>query len=123
MTKTFAAMPAKTVFEIPLVAHAGNRIPDDGVIRVRVDVVDQRRDNFAIVRHQPQPGMRGELRRDGIAQHAPTAEPVQRVERLEFDQAQHDEVQEVFAVPGGCILVRADLFEALGLDPAAEIVP
>src|SRR3984957_6510695 len=40
--------------------------------------------------------------------------PVPRVERLEFDQAQHDEVQEAFAVPGGCILVRADLFEALG---------
>jgi GT2 family glycosyltransferase len=40
--------------------------------------------------------------------------PVQRVERLEFDQAQHDEVQEAFAVPGGCILIRADLFEALG---------
>ena len=40
--------------------------------------------------------------------------PVQRVERLEFDQAQHDEVQEAFAVPGGCTLIRADLFEALG---------
>jgi len=40
--------------------------------------------------------------------------PVQRVERLEFDQSQHDEVQEAFAVPGGCILIRADLFEALG---------
>jgi GT2 family glycosyltransferase len=40
--------------------------------------------------------------------------PVPRVERLEFDQAQHDEVQEAFAAPGGCTLVRADLFEALG---------
>ena len=39
--------------------------------------------------------------------------PVPRVERLEFDQSQHDEVQEVFAVPGGCILIRADLFDAL----------
>jgi GT2 family glycosyltransferase len=40
--------------------------------------------------------------------------PVRRVERREFDQAQHDEAREVFAVPGGCILVRADLFETIG---------
>jgi GT2 family glycosyltransferase len=40
--------------------------------------------------------------------------PVRRVERREFDQAQHDEAREVFAVPGGCLLVRADLFEAIG---------
>ena len=40
--------------------------------------------------------------------------PVRRVERREFDQSQHDEPREVFAVPGGCILVRADLFAAIG---------
>ncbi len=40
--------------------------------------------------------------------------PVRRVERREFDQAQHDEAREVFAVPGGCLLVRADLFETIG---------
>lgn len=40
--------------------------------------------------------------------------PVRRVERREFDQAQHDEAREVFAVPGGCLLVRADLFAAIG---------
>ncbi|MGA2528625.1 MAG: glycosyltransferase [Acidimicrobiales bacterium] len=39
---------------------------------------------------------------------------VERVEAGELDQAQHDEVREVFAVPGGCTLVRADLFKALG---------
>ena len=39
---------------------------------------------------------------------------VERVERGELDQGQHDEVREVFAVPGGCTLVRADLFRALG---------
>ena len=44
--------------------------------------------------------------------------PVRRVERGEFDQAQHDEAREVFAVPGGCMLVRADLFGAIGgFDP------
>ncbi len=43
---------------------------------------------------------------------------VERVEPGELDQAQHDEVREVFAVPGGCTLVRADLFRALGgFDP------
>jgi GT2 family glycosyltransferase len=40
--------------------------------------------------------------------------PVRRVERREFDQAQHDEAREVFAIPGGCLLVRADLFESIG---------
>ncbi|MGD0943705.1 MAG: glycosyltransferase family 2 protein [Acidimicrobiales bacterium] len=39
---------------------------------------------------------------------------VERVEAGERDQGQHDEVREVFAVPGGCTLVRADLFRALG---------
>jgi GT2 family glycosyltransferase len=43
---------------------------------------------------------------------------VERVEPGELDQGQHDEVREVFAVPGGCTLVRADLFRALGgFDP------
>ena len=31
--------------------------------------------------------------------------PVRRVEHREFDQAQHDETREVFAVPGGATLV------------------
>jgi len=44
--------------------------------------------------------------------------PVRRVEHREFDQAQHDETREVFAVPGGATLVRADLLERLGgFDP------
>jgi len=43
---------------------------------------------------------------------------IERVEPGELDQAQHDEGREVFAVPGGCTLVRADLFRALGgFDP------
>ena len=47
---------------------------------------------------------------------------VERVEPGELDQGQHDEVREVFAVPGGCILVRADLFRALGgFDPDIEL--
>ncbi len=44
--------------------------------------------------------------------------PVRRVEHGELDQSQHDEAREVFAVPGACTLVRADLFAALGgFDP------
>ncbi|MCY3863069.1 MAG: glycosyltransferase family 2 protein [bacterium] len=36
----------------------------------------------------------------------------------ELDQEQHDVVQEMFAVPGGCVLVRGDLFRAVGgFDP------
>ena len=39
---------------------------------------------------------------------SPIAEPG------ELDQEQHDAVRDVFIVPGGCTLVRADLFDALG---------
>ena len=48
-----------------------------------------------------------------------TGVPSPLVEPGELDQAQHDVVRDVFAVPGGCMLVRADLFNALeGFDPA-----
>ncbi|MDP9020529.1 MAG: glycosyltransferase, partial [Actinomycetota bacterium] len=41
------------------------------------------------------------------------------VERGELDQEQHDAVRDVFAIPGACTLVRADLFATLGgFDPA-----
>ena len=40
--------------------------------------------------------------------------PVTLVEPGELDQEQHDAVRDVFVAPGGCVLVRADLFEALG---------
>lgn len=41
------------------------------------------------------------------------------VERGELDQEQHDRVRDVFAVPGACTMVRADLFASLGgYDPA-----
>ena len=47
---------------------------------------------------------------------------IERVERGELDQGQHDEVREAFAVPGACMLVRFDLFEALGgFDPDIEL--
>lgn len=41
------------------------------------------------------------------------------VERGEIDQEQHDSVRDVFALSAACLLVRADLFRALGgFDPA-----
>lgn len=44
--------------------------------------------------------------------------PVALAERGELDQAQHDNVRDIFFAPGGCILVRADLFASLdGFDP------
>ena len=43
-----------------------------------------------------------------------TGVPVPTVEAGELDQQQHDTVQDVFAVPGGCVLVRQDLFRAVG---------
>ncbi len=43
------------------------------------------------------------------------------VEVGELDQEQHDAVRDVFAVPGACMLVRADLFAALhGFDEAID---
>ncbi|WP_420436765.1 glycosyltransferase [Candidatus Poriferisocius sp.] len=47
-----------------------------------------------------------------------TGTPVSTVEEGELDQQQHDAVQDMFAVPGGCVLVRADLFRVVGgFDP------
>ncbi len=44
--------------------------------------------------------------------------PVALAERGELDQSQHDNVRDVFFAPGGCVLVRADLFASLGgFDP------
>ena len=44
---------------------------------------------------------------------------VDRVEPGEVDHGQHDAVQDVFLAPGGCLLVRADLFAELGgFDPS-----
>ena len=48
-----------------------------------------------------------------------TGTSVPLVERGELDQEQHDGVRDVFVAPGGCTLVRADLFASLGgFDPA-----
>jgi len=44
---------------------------------------------------------------------------VERVQAHEIDHGQHDAVRDVFVAPGGCTLIRADLFEELdGYDPA-----
>ncbi len=40
--------------------------------------------------------------------------PSPRVEARELDQEQHDAVRDVFVAPGGCTLVREDLFSTLG---------
>ncbi len=43
---------------------------------------------------------------------------VDRVQPYEIDHGQHDAVRDVFLAPGGCSLVRADLFKELGgFDP------
>ena len=45
-----------------------------------------------------------------------TGYPAPYVERGELDQAQHDAVRDSFYIPGAVMLVRADLFAALGLE-------
>ena len=48
--------------------------------------------------------------------------PKPLVDRGELDQEQHDAVRDVFVAPGGCTLVRADLFASLGgFDPAMHL--
>ncbi|MEQ1874898.1 MAG: glycosyltransferase, partial [Ilumatobacteraceae bacterium] len=45
------------------------------------------------------------------------------IEPGELDQEQHDAVRDVFAVPTACMMVRADLFRAIGgFDPTIEYV-
>lgn len=52
---------------------------------------------------------------DRVAAVDPLVEPGER------DQEQHDAVNDVFALPSACLLVRADLFRALGgFDPAID---
>jgi hypothetical protein len=47
-----------------------------------------------------------------------TGVPAPLAERGELDQEQHDGVRDVFLAPGGCTLVRADLFATVGgFDP------
>ena len=43
-----------------------------------------------------------------------TGAVVDRILEGEVDHGQHDAVRDVFVAPGGCILVRADLFAELG---------
>ena len=43
-----------------------------------------------------------------------TGAVVDRIVEGEVDHGQHDAVRDVFVAPGGCILVRADLFAELG---------
>ncbi|MEY2458993.1 MAG: hypothetical protein QOG30_823 [Acidimicrobiaceae bacterium] len=52
-----------------------------------------------------------------------TGVPAALVEPGELDQEQHDSVRDVFCAPGGCTLVRADLFEVLhGFDPGIDLL-
>ena len=45
------------------------------------------------------------------------------VDRGELDQEQHDSVRDVFCAPGGCVLVRADLFAGLrGYDTDVDML-
>ena len=51
-----------------------------------------------------------------------TGVAIPTVESGELDQEQHDVVQDMFAVPGGCVLVRGDLFRAVGgFDPEMSL--
>lgn len=50
-----------------------------------------------------------------------TGVPAPYIEPGELDQQQQDAVRDVFAIPGGCTLTRADLFVALdGFDPGID---
>jgi GT2 family glycosyltransferase len=50
----------------------------------------------------------------GVGASADKAGVVRPYGRHELDQEQHDAVRDVFVAPGGCTLVRADLFATIG---------
>jgi GT2 family glycosyltransferase len=50
----------------------------------------------------------------GVGASADKAGVVRPYGRHELDQEQHDAVRDVFVAPGGCTVVRSDLFETLG---------
>lgn len=54
------------------------------------------------------------LRLLAVGASADKAGVVRPYGRHELDQEQHDSVRDVFVAPGGCLLVRADLFTTLG---------
>ncbi len=54
------------------------------------------------------------LRLLAVGASADKAGVVRPYGRHELDQEQHDAVRDVFVAPGGCLLVRADLFATLG---------
>lgn len=65
--------------------------------------------------HDPRRLLQAGMGVDKTGVMAPIAEPG------ELDQEQHDAVRDVFAVSGGCMVVRADLFAALdGFDPGID---
>jgi GT2 family glycosyltransferase len=87
-------------------------VPDDDAVRRMVE--EAFRSNAGIVSpklvdyHQPDRLLQIGLGVDRFAA------PVRRVQPGELDQSQHDEARNVFAAPGACTLIRADLFAAIG---------
>ncbi|HEX9969500.1 MAG TPA: glycosyltransferase family 2 protein, partial [Acidimicrobiales bacterium] len=62
------------------------------------------------------------LRLLGVGASADKAGVVRPYGRHELDQEQHDAVRDVFVAPGGCTLVRADLFATIGgFDPVMRL--
>lgn len=99
-----------------LLCHDDVRLEPDAV---RAMVEEALRSNAGIVGpklvdwHDPRRILQVGLGVDKTGVLAPIAEVG------ELDQEQHDAVRDVFVVPGGCTLVRSDLFDALGgFDPA-----
>ena len=81
---------------------------DDGVVRLLVE--ESFRSNAAVVGPKYVRAEAPELLEQvGLSMHR-LGTPASRIQPGELDQSQHDESREVFAVPGGCALVRADLF-------------
>src|SRR5437588_584953 len=86
--------------------------PDGGAVRLMVE--EAFRSNAGVVC----PKLVAWDAPDRLLQVGMTADksgaPSALAERGELDQEQHDAVRDVFVAPGGCTLVRADLFATLG---------
>ena len=75
--KILAAVLPEIVAKPPVIGDAGDRVPLGGTQRVRPDIIDQRRQQLAVVGQQGQAGVRRHQGADLLPESVPAAQPVQ----------------------------------------------
>src|SRR5260221_3166080 len=73
-------IPAHVGIHLELVARAAARVPDHRVERVRMDIIDQRREILARPRHQGDSGTLQQHVADSVSEPVPAAHAVEEIE-------------------------------------------